>query len=379
MSGSYRLGRLAFCLSGEGPVPTALRRELRSLADVDPGDARLGIEFVECLPQLRESVPAGLGHAAENAFRWKHETFAYQLGKDGRGLRLLVQPKPEVLGNQDGPERLRRFRDWDFLLPEEAVARDLLYGLFDYASQVAQVPLGQSHLCASAVERDGRAIALVAESGVGKTAMLHLVLGNGWRYLSDDLLVVDRDGVAHRSPKRLQIYGSNVKDQPHLGRALMRGRTLADRLQWAYRMRKHGPRKVRRRVSAKRLFGKLTCASSARLGAVFDLVRDSRQDRIVLFETNPTELARPAAKVVLEKIAPYAEISEALRGVRCCGFLPTADELERQTESVLSRAFEHADRCFRVRIPHGATAAQLHAFLDAKLPSLLGERARSQP
>jgi len=266
MSGSYRLGRLSFVLSGEGLVPTALRRELRSLSDADPGDPRLGIEFVESLPRLRESVPAGRGLAVDNAFHWEHETFSYRLAKEGKELRVLVQPKVEVLGNQDGPERWRRFRDWNFLLPEEAVARDLLYALFDYASQVAQIPLGQSHLHASAVERDGHAVAFVAEGGVGKTtAMLHLVLKEGWRYLSDDLLVVDRDGIAHRSPKRLQIYGYNVKDQPHLARALMRGRSWSDRLQWAYRMRRHGPRKVRRRISAKRLFGSANCATAAPL------------------------------------------------------------------------------------------------------------------
>jgi hypothetical protein len=50
----------------------------------------------------------------------------------------------------------------------------------------------------SVVERDGVALALVGYSGVGKSTLAAAAVGGGFRYVSDELALVDGEGSVHR-------------------------------------------------------------------------------------------------------------------------------------------------------------------------------------
>src|SRR5690606_22968318 len=92
---------------------------------------------------------------------------------------------------------------------------------------------GQTYVHASGFEKKGLGVAVFAHGGIGKTtSMLKMVREDGWKFLSDDLAVIDAQGVMWRSPKRMQIYAYNLLGQRPLQKDLFRGRSLADRMSW---------------------------------------------------------------------------------------------------------------------------------------------------
>lgn len=68
-------------------------------------------------------------------------------------------------------------------------------------------------LHAGAVEKDGKAYLFPAAGGVGKTAMVTELSKRGYRYLADDWVIVDKDGMAYPFYKNIHIMDYNLKDK----------------------------------------------------------------------------------------------------------------------------------------------------------------------
>jgi hypothetical protein len=136
---------------------------------------------------------------------------------------------------------------------------------------------------------------LMAWGGIGKTSSLVRLLNSArkWRFISDDLAIVDDEGVIHRNPLKMQIYPYNLQGEPELGTALLKGRSWADRLQWAVRRRLLGDKGVRRRVQAETLFGEDKGAASARLTHTLFLRRTNVED----FTDHPLSIGDAAAQM----------------------------------------------------------------------------------
>lgn len=141
-----------------------------------------------------------------------------QLGQAGTGYSA---------GERDGVITIRfhRLADFDFRLESSTLTlhrapvkerahagRDLAAILLE--SAVLSIILGvKGHfgLHASAVERDGRAIAVIGPTGAGKTTVAALMCADGATLLTDDLLRIDfEDGtpVCHRGTQRLRLRES---------------------------------------------------------------------------------------------------------------------------------------------------------------------------
>jgi len=62
-------------------------------------------------------------------------------------------------------------------------------------------------LHAAALERDGRAIVFAGPSGAGKTTLSIALIARGWRTLTEEIVLVDRQGFAHGLAR--PIHGSS--------------------------------------------------------------------------------------------------------------------------------------------------------------------------
>jgi hypothetical protein len=389
---AYRLGRLSLTLSGAGECARYLESELASLLDAGPrhADARIAFEIVPELPRLAGYTATPPVWAMENAFRVEYNDVAYHvsaLGADGDAGRAnqagIADGAPAQAGRNallgagalrvavrrdDNGRRYRWFspyyraRDWTFLSGEEIRAKNFMYGVFDYLTQIAQLELGQSYVHASSVERDGGGTAIVAWGGLGKTsAALKLITEHGFRFLSDDLGLVDDSGTLWRTPKRLQVYAYNLVGEERLRSMLLEGRSMLDRAAWAWKLRRRGPKGVRRRVSAEQLFGAASVGERAPLRRVFCLERGDVRD-FEAREISADELARRAAEVVMQEIEPFGLVSRALHSGHRAPLLPTQDAVIAATRSVLRRAFDGIP-ILNVRIPSAASPAALAAYL----------------
>lgn len=363
---AYRLGRLGFEIDGTHPVAACLREEFAPIEVTDPEGIALRFDFVDAIEPLRGAHHILPLRILDDAFATENGGLGYQVSRRAGVIEVLVRPVPRSRGQSVVPKELLRAADWNHLTPEETVAKNFVYNVFDYLSQLAQLPLGQSYLHASSFERGGEAAALIAWGGIGKTsAMLKLVLEDGWRFLSDDLVAIDSSGMLWRSPKRLQVYGYNVAGQERLRRRLMDGRSAVDRAAWALRLAVRGPRGVRRRVSAERLVGPDAVATHGRLAHAFFVERADAPAfgrRALPVE----ELARRAATTLLRELQPFVDLSTAMYAGGRHPVLPSVSDLFENSRRVLEQALG-AVRPWAISLPLHAGPDEVSDYLRAAL------------
>ena len=64
-----------------------------------------------------------------------------------------------------------------------------------------------------AVSKNGQAIVFPAEGGVGKTTMATFLVSKGYEYLSDDWLIIGKDGNAYPFFKTIHVFDYNLKNK----------------------------------------------------------------------------------------------------------------------------------------------------------------------
>jgi hypothetical protein len=393
----YRLGRLRFSLSGEGGSASYMHSELASLAErAEQAAGSMGEDSASPAPRLVFEVVDSLAPITDYSFirplKVLDGSFRVPVGgftchvsalDDDLADPLLGDPSP--VGDGGGgvaampplhvallPKGVRhrhryaheyqRLRSWDFLSTEETRSRGFLDSFFDYLIQIAQLRLGQSYIHASSVERDGEGTAFLAWGGIGKTsALVKLVTEHGFRFLSDDVGLVDDTGTLWRTPKRILLYAFNVEGEAGITSRLLSDRRLLDRASWAWHHRRGGPRGVRRQVSAERLFGAAGVARSAPLTRAFYLDRAAVSDFEVT-ELSTEELCRRAEAVVMHVIHTSAMMGYAIQSGHQVPILPPIDEVVEATRAVVRRAVDGVP-AFNVRIPLATPPSVLAPFL----------------
>lgn len=354
-------------MAGDDPVLGALTAEFAPLETSIEGSPHLAFEFGPDLPKLDDYVVLSPLSIGRDAYVARYGGLEYHVAGELPNLRVHVRSLSGFRPERVTPSWLLRAANRNYLLPSEKVAKNFMYNVFDYLSQLANLRLGQTYLHASSFERDGRAVAIAAWGGVGKTtSMLKLVGEAGWRFLSDDLGLIDESRTAWRTPKRMQIYGYNLEGQPVLRERLMSGRSPLDRAAFGLVNRTAGPKRVRRRVSAEELFGPERIARSGRLDDVIGMERASVPD-IVVETIEPDELARRAASTMVREVQPLADLIAAMHSGGSRPILPTHAEFFDTTRAML-RACLDGVRCRMVRVPlrsdPDALADRLTRILD---------------
>lgn len=357
---THRVGRLGVAISGEDPVLPDVAAELRPL-EVTTADspARLAFRFGS-----RLAVNGGFRVGDVTATRTAVESCRNRLRStvSAEDSMTVVHVRSEMTTwkHRFIPPWLAKVRDRAYLSPTENTAKSFLYGLFDFTTQLSGLPLGQSWLHAGAVADDRRCVGLLGAGGVGKTStMLQLTLRDGFRYLSDDLALLTDDGVIHRSPKRMQVYGYNLVGDSELRDRLLHGRSPIDRMAWAIRHRMLGPSAVRRRVSAESLLDDQRVADSARLTHAFFL-RSADVPRVRVEEATASWVAERSAWILLDELSPLGELAVAANSSAASAVLPTPSDFVERTRAVLEVALRSAV-CRVVDVPFGSRPDELRA------------------
>lgn len=357
----HRLGRLGIGVAGSDPILPYLLSELEPLR-ADAGEPMLRFDFGREVPRLPDAVVLSPLLVGEDAYIGRHGGLEYHVAGALPRLHVHVRSLKRFSAERTTPAAVLRAGSRSHLLPSESVAKNFMYNVFDYLTQLANLELGQSYVHASSFERDGRGVVMAAWGGVGKTtAMLKLVGENGWRFLSDDLGLVDDAGTLWRTPKRMQVYAYNLEGQPQLYRTLMGQRSLLDRAAWHVRRATGGLDKVRRRVSAEELFGPERVASQARLTQVFAMERaDVPTVRIEAIDTR--EVVRRATATMMREVQPMGDLISAMYSGSRHPVLPTHEQFLQRTAAALERAFAGVPVRL-IRVPLRANPDDLAEFL----------------
>jgi len=359
---SYRLGNLHFTVEGEDPVVGPLREELVSARIENGTPPAIRFRFVRELRDLDQAVRVSPLEVSSQGYEARAGKIRYRVfpGNEFVDVQLASELRQVPLALPT--RRYKRFKDWNYLWPEEMVAKDFMYNVFDYITQIVHLEAGASHIHASSFERYGRGVAIVAWGGIGKTtSLLKLVAEDGWRFLSDDLGLIDREGRLYRTPKKMQIYAYNVAGQPHLREALLSGRPVADRASWVLKRILEGPKGVRRRVSAEELFGANRVGSSAALERLFFIERVG-VSKIESRKIGIDQIAERAATILLNELQPFADLSIAMHSTKHRVLLPHVTALWERSRDVLKAAFAGQDARY-VAIPFQAGPDELASFI----------------
>jgi hypothetical protein len=219
----------------------------------------------------------------------------------------------------------------------EVVAEQLVHPL----AQLVGLPLGQSYLHASAIERGDRRVAIVAGGAMGKTGSLLRLVDDGWSYLSDDLTVLDDDGAIACSAASVSVFPHNLERVPGGEPGFLAGRPPVDRLLWRAH-RRLGRKGVRRKVAPADLFGMARVGVGGGLGEVVAVER-ADVDRLTTSAATAAEVARVASAHVERELAGGMEV--LARGADDQPWLAEGLAAWReQTGAVLERAVAHAER-----------------------------------
>jgi hypothetical protein len=355
----YQLGNLVFSLTGHDQVLPHLYDELKSIEINEDKRPALVFRFGKVSKNLENGIYVSPVICTEKEMLYAGGGFSYRVTEENGVLTVDIQSNA-IVGRRKMFPMIAKIRDWNFLLPEQQLAKNFMYDVFDYLTQIQNLDIGQSYVHASSFTRDNRTVAVAAWGGVGKTtSMLKLVAEDNWKFLSDDLGIIDEEGFIYRSPKKMQIYAYNVNGQPTLRKMLLNGRAMVDMLNWYYRKARFGIKKVRRRVSAEELF-KDKVGVSARLTDVFFIERAAVGD----FESYPIstdELAAKAAWTVMSEIDPYHKIAAAIYSVQSNSIIPPYEQVFNKTRKVLAQAFSSTSPIL-IQIPVSASPDQLADF-----------------
>ncbi|HZJ74624.1 MAG TPA: hypothetical protein VFC87_07460 [Perlabentimonas sp.] len=121
-----------------------------------------------------------------------------------------------------------------------------------------------------------QAILLGGTGGVGKTSLeLELCQNRGYKFMADDISVVDSDAFVYPNLAFPKIYGYNMVGNPNLYKKVMKGRSLQDRLAFKLKKTLFGSASVRRKVSPLKLYGGIK-PSKAKIGKYIILVKENR-------------------------------------------------------------------------------------------------------
>lgn len=346
----FRIGDLLFNVTGRGPVMAAFCREVASVSseagdlDLDPVSMHIGPDPVRASASGFLLDLSSLGHRAV-------------IDLDQRRVQVQVLDRPGRRWVPDAArEARRRWRNLTFLTSTDESAYRLVNGL----THLLVLLLGESTalLHAATVARGGRALLVSGQGGVGKTSSQLRLVEAGWRYLADDLTPITADGEAHRSPQRMMVYAYNRGTDP-LGRRVLAGRGPLDRLHWAFRARRLGPKAVRRRIAAEDLWGSQAVVDRARIHvATFLEVGDVEQ--VSTTACSPEEMAARNAEVIGQEFRTHLSLVHAASR----GAVDPSQVVSRQA-ALYRVAFETARGCFVVRVPRGTDGTEIARNLSA--------------
>jgi hypothetical protein len=359
------LGRLEIVYSGQDFIAEAALAELKHQSrDCSRTTGSLSFRFGTHVAPASGAVEVDRFMVGPDAVSVRDRFLPHSLRWDGPSLEVAVESTP---GYWRSPlvANAVRLVDQSFDDAAARLGKRFYYTVFDQAVQLAQVPLGQSWVHSSAVTNGDRTVLFMAWGGVGKTAALLKMLGTGsWRFLSDDLSLLDESGTVHHTPQRVQVFAANVAGQEALRSALLAGRSRADLFHWEARRRLLGARSVRRRVHGEELFGNGEAAVSGRVTDAVQL-RRTNASHFTLEVSTPHDLAWIATSVLQVELEPLGLWLAAIHGAGPTKQWPTADEMIRETASVIEAGLSEAGaRCLVLGVPRRCGPDELLRFIE---------------
>jgi len=353
-----------FSVEGACPLSKLVRAELDScrVSGINVIQSQVRFRFVKDLAVPHGAARSGVLDVFENGYFAKHTGLAYVAERNPTENMLTVS----VLTGQKNPVRYSvpyfventKLLNWNYLSSLETQAKNFVYGLFNYVAESGLLDNGATFIHSSAIERNGSATLVAGRGGVGKTtAMLKCVLERDYRYLSDDLSLIDASSNIWRTPQSMQVYGYNTAGEPAIEDALLRNRSASDRLAWRARLALKGGHRVRRRVSAEELVGESKVGTRSKVGSAIFLERWT-SSTFSIQDMSGAEFAQRSANIIVDELSTFIDVSLSEHSSSNRPITRSLADTQSQAMKIIDKAMTGV-RCRLVRVPIKANPKQL--------------------
>lgn len=339
----HRLGGLSFTIRGAGPVFEYLTEEFASLPVSSASEESIiTFELTQTLPSPPiDSISARNHTGWGDGFQVLSGSLRYRLHVVDDSYFVAVQVPAVPSGIRNATVYIKRFFNFNYMTEAEILAKDFMYSLFNLLTGQLLVMRGLgTYIHASSFEKDGHGVALVASGGAGKTtSLLKLISRHSFRYLSDDIGLLDSEGMLIRTPLRMQVYAYNLHSDRWIKKRFFSTRSMLDRLSWHVRLWRKGDKSVRRRVSPEVLFGESAIAASAKLGTVIYLERVIN-NHFSLTQITRDELIHRLSHIMPGEIGNIDALSDSLELIGCGGLFLNRAEYSRLASEILTKSLQ---------------------------------------
>lgn len=357
---TVRFGPASISLQSDAaaePVVAALARWLPCERETQDADVALTVHSTR--------LESESGDAA-SAQWWDGKAWEASLRRETRGISWTVTPRENsvVAATRFVPDAAIRVAHVHRFGRVEMRASALLYGHILPGAELALLQRGATLVHASSLTGPlGGGVLVLGWGGAGKTSAstsLYLRQPGRWRAMSDDLAIVSRDGLLHRSPVPINVFPYNTELFPELAAYVTKGAGFADRQQWQWRARLLGGSGVARRFAP---FAEFVGPPSAPLKAVVELRREDVSTPIVE-AADAKQIAAEARRVLAHELArgfrPMNRLYE--EGRQGLPF-PSPDAQLDAAEAILLAATAHC-RVVRITLPRRTPPTQVGALVE---------------
>lgn len=242
--------------------------------------------------------------------------------------------------------------NWSYSSRIEMTTENITYNVIEPILHVYMLKNSQTFLHSSGVVSDSEdAILFTGWGGVGKSsACVQLVNHGDWKYLADDVIIINANGEAYCYPKKVLLYGYNTEGNSNLEEKLLKN-DLINRLSWNLRKKILGGAKVRRRISPALLFGRDKIGTKGKISKVFYLLR-SNSGKSSAQEITSEEIAERSVSVIAYILKEFCEVVNAIHAVNPKN--PSLEEVLEKNKLIYERAFKNSE-CYLYYVPHNAT------------------------
>lgn len=145
---------------------------------------------------------------------------------------------------------------------------------------------------------EGKTFLIGGTGGIGKTSLeLFLCREKKFKFIADDMTVVDRTGKVYPNLAFPKIYGYNVKGKKDIAKLLLSERSLSNQIHWYLSLRIRGENKVRRKISPLKLYGSYL-DTETEVSTYFILVTDKSVTKLVAERILPELAAELTLKII---------------------------------------------------------------------------------
>jgi hypothetical protein len=142
---------------------------------------------------------------------------------------------------------------------------------------------------ASAIDDDG-VVLFGGTGGVGKTSLeLELCYNQGKSFFADDIVIIDKNGIAYPNLSFPKIYAYNLTDNEQIRKTIFSNAGVLDKIHWHSR-KLINPAIVRRRVNPVNLYRKVT-RHTKKIKTFYVLVKDGTVQSVTMHKITPEEAA----------------------------------------------------------------------------------------